>query len=232
MSEFDRYAGDYDRALNEGLSVSGEGKDFFAHGRLAFLAGRLAKLGFHAKSVLDFGCGTGSATPHLFECLGVESVLGVDISEASVEVARREHGGAGARFEPLEGFAAQGEFDLAFCNGVFHHIPLDERAGAVAKVFAALRPGGMFALWENNPWNPGTRYVMSRIPFDRDAIMLNSFETRRLMRGAGFEPLGVDYMFIFPKFLGALRAIEPALSKLPLGAQYQTLGRKPGGATA
>ena len=35
-----------------------------------------------------------------------------------------------------------------------------------------LRPNGIFALWENNPWNPGTRLVMRRIPFDRDASLL------------------------------------------------------------
>ena len=40
----------------------------------------------------------------------------------------------------------------------------------------ALRPGGLFAFWENNPWNPGTRLVMSRIPFDRDAITLSALE--------------------------------------------------------
>jgi hypothetical protein len=33
-SEFDVYAGDYDAALNKGISVSGEDKEFFARGRL------------------------------------------------------------------------------------------------------------------------------------------------------------------------------------------------------
>ena len=37
-----------------------------------------------------------------------------------------------------------------------------------------LRPGGVFALWENNPWNPGTRLVMRRIPFDRNAVLLSA----------------------------------------------------------
>lgn len=227
MSEFDRYAQDYDSALNAGLSVSGEAKDFFAHGRIEFLAARLKAMDFQARAALDFGCGTGSATPHLMGTLGAESVVGVDVSEESLEVARREHGGPRARFEPMNAFAPQAEFDLAFCNGVFHHIPPAERAAAVAYVHRALRPGGIFALWENNPWNPGARLVMRRIPFDRDAIMLGAGETRRLQRGAGFEVLGVDYLFIFPKFLSALRPLESRLSRFPLGAQFQTLGRKP-----
>ena len=33
----------------------------------------------------------------------------------------------------------------------------------------ALLTGGVLALFENNPWNPGTRLVMKRIPFDRNA---------------------------------------------------------------
>ena len=32
---FDKYADDYDAALAEGLSVSGEDKDYFARGRVA-----------------------------------------------------------------------------------------------------------------------------------------------------------------------------------------------------
>jgi hypothetical protein len=32
--------------------------------------------------------------------------------------------------------------------------------------------GGLFVLWDNNLWNPSTRYVKSRIPFVRAAITL------------------------------------------------------------
>src|SRR6059036_11455 len=43
------------------------------------------------------------------------------------------------------------------------------------------------SFWENNPWNPGTRLVMSRIPFDRDAVPLSPPEVRRLVLTAGFR---------------------------------------------
>src|SRR5437016_74764 len=59
--EFDQYAGEYDRALAEGLSVSGEDKSYFARGRVIWLANCLRQLGHEARTVLDFGCGTGSA---------------------------------------------------------------------------------------------------------------------------------------------------------------------------
>lgn len=226
-SGFDAWADEYDTALARGLAVSGESKDYFAHGRLALLARHLEQQGFRAEAVLDFGCGTGSATPHLFAQLGCRSLLGVDVSARSIELAARTHDRPGARFTTLERFTPAGDFDLAHASGVFHHVPPAERLAAARQIWAALRPGGHFALWENSPWNPGTRWVMSRIPFDRDAIPLSVLEARRWLRAAGFELVRYDFHFIFPAALAGLRFLERPLSKLPLGAQYQVLARKP-----
>jgi len=82
------------------------------------------------------------------------------------------------------------------------------------------------AFWENNPWNPGMRYVMSRIPFDRDAVTLTAPETRRLLQAGGFEVLRTDFLFIFPRVLSWFRCVESLMTQLPLGAQYQFLCRK------
>jgi SAM-dependent methyltransferase len=224
--QFDEYARNYDKALAQGISVSGEDKDFFARGRVEWLARRLQSLSVQPKTVLDFGCGTGSATPFLTNVLRV-ALTGVDISAQSVALARERFGSDTAQFKVLRDFKRAQQFDLAFCNGVFHHIPLNERAGAVKCVYDSLKPGGLFAFWDNNPWNPGARYVMSRIPFDRDAIMVSAPEARRLVRAAGFEVLRTDFLFVFPRPLSWFRKLEPALSPVPLGAQYQILCRKP-----
>ena len=176
---------------------------------------------------MDFGCGTGSSVPYLFDLIKAESVIGVDISAKSLELATQTHGSARTRFSLFSDYQPNGQLDMVFCNGVFHHIPLSERAGAVNYVHRSLRPGGLFALWENNPWNPGTRLVMSRIPFDRDAIMVSAPEARRLLRQGGFEIVRTDFLFIFPSILSWFRGIEPFVSRLPLGAQMQVLARKP-----
>jgi SAM-dependent methyltransferase len=225
-AQFDDYSESYDAALAEGLSVTGEDKAFFARQRIAWLARCLNTLHRQPRAVIDFGCGIGSATPYLRELLAVESVLGVDVSPRCLEVARQTWGSEWSQFTLLDQCEPSEQFDLAFCNGVFHHIPLDERADAVSFVYRSLRPGGLFALWENNPWNPGTRYIMSRCPFDKDAIMLAPPETRRLLEAAGFEIVSTTFMFIFPKSLAWLRGIEPLVSRLPLGGQYQVLCRK------
>ena len=225
--EFDLVIEIYDAELAQGRAVSGVSKEFFAEGRVAWLGGCLEALGSPAGDVVDFGCGDGSAAPFLSRLPGVRSVLGVDVSPKSLEVARELRGGPNVRFEITSQYRPGGALDLAFCNGVFHHIPVAERSAAVRWVFEALRPGGHFSFWENNPWNPGTRYVMSRVPFDRDAITLSVLEAKRLLRGAGFEVVRCDSLFWFPRVLKALRPLERWLAPLPFGAQYQVLVRKP-----
>jgi SAM-dependent methyltransferase len=224
---FDAYASDYDRALQEGISVSGEDKEYFAQGRVAWLARRLEVANLKPQRILDFGCGTGSGAQFLSRQYPQADVLGVDISAASLETGRRLHGSPRVTFRQSGEYEPRGEMDLAYCNGVFHHIPLVERAGAVDFVWRALRPGGVFAFWENNPWNPGTRYIMSRIPFDRDAITLTPPEAARLLTAGKFQRIGTDFLFIFPHALHWFRWMEPAFAKLPLGAQYLVLCRKP-----
>ena len=227
--EFDQFAGDYDAALNRGISLSGEGKDYFIERRIDWTARCLSRLGASRSNivVMDYGAGTGSAFPKLRDTFKTQRLLGVDVSTAELAIAKTDYPWSEV-YTPEQTASAgiDNTVDLAYSNGTFHHIPPDHRAGALALVHRALKPGGLFALWENNPWNPGTRWVMSRIPFDRDAITLNVLETKRRARAAGFTVLRTDFLFIFPKMLSPLRALEPCVSRLPLGAQYQVLCRK------
>jgi len=116
------------------------------------------------------------------------------------------------------------DFDLCYVNGVFHHIDPAERPEALSLIHRVLRPGGVLALFENNPWNFGARMVMARIPFDRDARMLSPVLTAQLLTRAGFEVLRTDSLFFFPRFLKGLRFSELFLGWTRLGAQYVVLG--------
>jgi SAM-dependent methyltransferase len=225
---FDDYAAAYKQALSAAIAPSGESREYFAEGRVAWLKRCLEELGQPVSTILDFGCGDGSTTPLLLEKLNAESAAGVDVSIKSLDIARKQHGSDQIRYESIGEFQSPEQFDLAYCNGVFHHIQPAQRGEALAIVRRALRAGGFFSLWENSPWSPATRYVMSRCAFDRDAILLSPPEARSLLRDAGFEILRTDFRFIFPRTLRALRAMENWAHRLPLGAQYQVLCRKKG----
>ena len=226
-SSFDQYAGRYEEALGRGLSVSGENREFFSRGRIAWLARRFREMGRTVSTVLDFGCGTGDAAPHFLEYLGAERVIGVDVSRESLQVAISKYGSERVLFVHADDHRPAGDMDLVFCNGVFHHIPAAGRAEKVRWVFDCLKPGGLFAFWDNTPWKPGARLVMKRIPFDRDAVMIWPAEARRLLGPCGFDVLRTDFQFVFPRALGFLRGLEPFMAGCPLGAQYLVLSRKP-----
>ena len=229
---FDAVADNYDEELDRGLSVTGDGIEYYARERIAWVRHCLDREGTAVRRVLDFGCGVGRATPLLLDLLGAAEVIGVDVSARSLARAREQYGSSQARFMAPDDALAVGPFDLAFANGVFHHIPPAERAAAVRLVWQVLRPGGIFAFWENNPWNPGTRYIMSRVSFDKDAITITPPEARGMLRAGGFEVRHTTSRFYFPRALAALRFIETALSDLPLGGQYLVWCRKPSGAPA
>ncbi len=216
----------YEAMLREGIRLSGEDQHFFIRGRIDDLRTQLPSA-WAPRRILDFGCGTGHSTHYLASVFPQASVLGVDTAEKALERAKSSYASTRVRFaslrEPLETTA----YDLCYTNGVFHHIDPRERSGAIRSLYAAMAPDGYLAFFENNPWNPGTRLVMRRIPFDRDAVPLSSREAKKLAKENGFGRIRpTRYLFYFPRFLSFLRFSESWLARLPLGAQYCVLAQK------
>jgi len=223
---WDTWAPGYDQALAKGLALAGEPKEYFARRRVEFLAACLKALGESPRTAMDFGCGTGSNTPYLLELLGGGSLIGLDISPQSLDIARNTYGSPAVRFLLCDEWQGCEDIDLVHCNGVFHHIRPADRPAAIERISGALRKGGILSFWENNPWNPGTVAVMKRVPFDRYAVPVYPPQAARLLRATRFRLLRTDFLFVFPRSLSRLRRIEPLLSRFPLGAQYQIVCRK------
>jgi len=216
---------EYEAACARGIDLSGENRDYFAAERIrhtaAWCSARLT-----IDRIVDFGCGLGHSTPHFLAAFPGASVLGVDSSTRSIDSANRHYAGERVAFTTDMSLAADRSAAIVYSNGTFHHIEPGDRLQQVTLIRDCLKPGGLFALWENNPWNPGTRLVMSRIPFDRDAKPLSYLETQRLLKQGGFDVVQTSFHFYFPSPLKVLRRFEPLLASVPFGAQYCVLGRR------
>jgi SAM-dependent methyltransferase len=221
---FDEFVDGYEDACARGVSLSGESRDYFA--RLRISHSRRFCSSTPIQRILDFGCGMGHSTTYLVESFPNATVIGVDTSARAIQWAQEHYGRDRVMFTTPASADRIGRIDLVYSNGTFHHIDPRDREAVVRRIFGWLRPGGLFALWENNPWNPGTRLVMKRIPFDRDAKTLSSLESARLLRAAGFQVSAASFHFYFPSWLRPLRRFEARLTRLPLGAQYCVLGVK------
>jgi SAM-dependent methyltransferase len=223
--QFDGHAADYEEKLMQGLSLSGESPAYFATGRVTFLREWWTREGRpEPLRILDYGCGVGLATALLARQFPKARVLGLDPSRKSIERAAGQWEDHRIRFEALTDATDEEPADLVHLNGVVHHVPPEDRPRLFDDVASRLAPGGVVALFENNPLNPGARWVMARIPFDRDAVPLYAREARDRLRAAGLVPIWrTVYLFYFPRFLRVLRPFERLLCHLPLGAQYGVL---------
>ncbi|MEO8330937.1 MAG: class I SAM-dependent methyltransferase, partial [Gallionella sp.] len=111
-------------------------------------------------------------------------------------------------------------FDAIIAANVFHHIPPEQRQQVLSQCRDILKAEGQMFLFEHNPYNPATRWIFERCPFDADAEMLDLKTAIVLAREAGFRSEQHGYTLFFPRPLALLRGLEPWLRHLPLGAQY------------
>lgn len=220
---FDRYASHYAATVNASIAASGENVEYFADLK-ASLAHR-AMRGAQPAALLDFGCGTGLSTRALRRAFpSVTRMIGVDPSADSIRQAaestpaeeRIAYEVSGPERLPV----ADATFDVVFAACVFHHIDRDQHGRWFREVERVLRPAGVFFLFEHNPYNPLTRRAVRDCPFDEGVVLLQPSYARRALRESGFAAAPPHYYFFFPPALGALRRLEPALSRVPLGAQY------------
>jgi predicted TPR repeat methyltransferase len=220
---FDRYAQRYGEVLEKSLKATGENQEYFAKRRVEITRDLLREDQASISKVVDFGCGLGTSASHLMQHLKPESIVGLDVSRQTLKEAVARNASASVSFAHVEDFT--GSADLVFCNGVFHHIAPMERGRALEIIGKMLGIGSHFAFWENNPLNPGTRYVMSRCEFDRDAVVISPGEARTLLEASGFEIVRSSSAFFFPRSLSWLRGLEKPLARTLLGGQYLLLAK-------
>jgi SAM-dependent methyltransferase len=225
MSNFDHFADKYLATLERPCSLSGETPDFYAEGRILWCKNRLPQI-LPIETVLDFGCGIGGSFQHFVDLLGCKTVVGIDPSVESLRNARERHSGLDLHLALPEQFIPKGNLPFAFCNGVFHHIPPAERRPALEYIHSCLTDDGIFAFWENNPWNPVVVHSMSMNEFDCDAQTIAPSAAVRMLKAAGFRVQFLDFCFFFPHFARVLRRFERSLRWMPLGAQYLVLAQK------
>lgn len=240
-AQFDAFAATYEALHDRNVALVGAESQEFVHDKLRWCA-RLSAQSFggttHPKTFLDYGCGVGRLG---FEFRGYFdgswSYVGVDPSSESIREARRQHSAAResvgtVTFHALESWRHGPHYDFILAACVFHHIEPEQRAGVLQTLWKALRPAGIVAVWEHNPWNPITRRLVAECEFDQGVRLLSAPEMSRLWRVAtGDAAARHRFVTFFPGAMRKLKPIEPALGWLPIGGQWVFWGKKPSIAT-
>jgi len=221
-AEFDQYAEHYESMMRENIAVTGEGPEYFARYKVADTRALCDLKGIEPATILDFGSGIGASTPFFAEYFPQSRQLSADVSEKSLRFLETRYQGVSEPVHiskdriPLD----ESSVDLAFTACVFHHISPDDHAHWLKEIHRVLKPGGLFLLFEHNPYNPLTVRAVNTCPFDENAILIEASTMARRLLGAGFLKPETRYRIFFPSLMSAFRPLEKALMWLPLGGQY------------
>ena len=101
--------------------------------------------------ILDLGCGSGEECVEYIK-MGAKAVVGVDISEKMLEVAKEKNSDPAITYlcMPMEDIGSiEGEFDLAVSSLALHYI--EDFKGVVKNVGRLLKKGGEFIFSQEHP---------------------------------------------------------------------------------
>ncbi|HEV8539743.1 MAG TPA: class I SAM-dependent methyltransferase [Nitrospiraceae bacterium] len=221
MSHFDGFADHYKDVLDQSLALSGETGEYFAEYKARYVCDQVVGPGFSGR-VLDFGCGIGLLSGCLKAQLPLAAIHGFDVSGKSIRRIHANLRAAGVFTTDEAELAAQ--YDVIVLSNVLHHVTSSARQAMMRAIGERLAKGGRLVVFEHNPLNPVTRWIVKRSGLDEDAVLVPRRETAALLAAAGMRVVRRSYIVFFPRPLAWLRRLERFLSPCPLGAQYAVVG--------
>jgi SAM-dependent methyltransferase len=226
---FDAFADDYDAERRKNLGMLGRNLDAFARYKVQLTAELLSSRNCSPpEKILEFGCGIGTNLPFFRQQFPRAKLYGCDISATSLQKAREKLpdliGFNSSSPKALAPFAAT--FDVVFLACVLHHIPPQERQMWTNALAATVKIGGRLIIFEHNPWNPATRYLVSTCPFDKGVVLVQPHACVTMLRQSGLQTDRVRYTLLVPWRQAAFVAIEKIFDRIPLGGQYCVLAQR------
>lgn len=220
-AEFDQYAKDYRALHNENLKITGFDSLHFVDVKVNWLANYEKN---EPLRLLDLGCGDGYTAEYMYKKFPLWKVEAIEVSQESIDVAKLKHA-PNTNFQWFDGkhvpFADE-SFDVIFIACIFHHVPLNEHFDLMNEAKRVLKKGGRLYLFEHNPYNSGTQYLVRTCVFDGTAHLLTAAHFTKLFKQQNWNINFVKYLSFLPgwKWIRPLLKIEKYLSWLPFGGQY------------
>jgi trans-aconitate methyltransferase len=142
------------------------------------------------ETILDLGCGSGQLTAKIAEAGAL--VSGIDLSPDMIAQAHSNYPAIEFRVADATSFVVDDSVDAVFSNAVLHWV--NDAAAAIARVHAALKPGGRFVLEMGGNGNTRTLLAAVRDVAEKFGETLRNpwfypsvGEYSALLESAGFE---------------------------------------------
>lgn len=224
--DFNEHKNSYGDLIQESLRFSGKEHAFFTQVKAQFLKNIIKKYLPNVKTpeLLDVGCGHGLIHSYL---KGDDlKIVGVEVANEVLEFARKDHPEVNylshnGKTLPFE----EKKFDIAIAICVMHHVPPVEWQAFLTEMKRVLKPGGIVVIFEHNPYNPMTRYIVANNILDADAVLLSSPKLKKLMQEVGLTHIKNRNILFTPFANRIFRWLDKVLGRVPFGAQYYAIGQ-------
>jgi SAM-dependent methyltransferase len=236
LQEFDQHKATYRSEIDKAVAFSGQSHDFFTRVKAEYLIELLTRFaseqtlsnGRVVLDVLDIGCGHGHIHPYLTQSkLGLR-LTGIDVASTVIEEARAAN--PGVTYHHYDGnrlpYPDQ-SFDAAYTITVMHHVPPPQWPTFLQAMRRVVRPGGLIVIFEHNPINPLTQWIVRTCPIDDNAVLLRNRRLSKLVSQAHFAKIESRYILFTPLDGPRYRVFDKMIGWLPLGAQYYVCARVP-----
>ena len=228
--DFDNFSQNYTKIHNQNIKISGESSEYFSEYKVKALDDFYSWYNLKKDiKILDLGCGIGKLEKFFSQYFPQAKIWGIDPSQESIQISSRENKNGNIVFSIFDGRYIPFDdifFDAIIISTVLHHVSLNERQTLIQECYRVLSSKGYIFIFEHNPLNILTRYIVKTCVFDKDAHLLNANTSKILLKQSKFIIKELDYIVFFPKILKSLRPLEKKLRWCCLGAQYCIVGYK------
>lgn len=210
-------------------------KMFYSIARISlnYVRKRLLQRVSEGKKILDYCCGDGDVS--IFLAKNNADITGIDISDVSIENAKKNAQQAGLKDKPvflvMDGEKLEFEentFDFIICSGVLHHLDIQKAYAEMARV---LKPGGEIICIEPLAYNPffqlyrkltpklrtewEVEHILSKKSINLSKNHFNKIEMR-FYHLATLLAVPCRHFFFFDYVLSFFETVDSVLLKLPL----------------
>ena len=227
IHEFDAFSDEYRIIHTKNLRLSGAESDYFCEHKILEIKKQEVS---SPLKFLDFGCGDGLMSKYFIKHFPSGSYCGIDISSENIKQAllRKLDNCSFFHYLGNELPFEDDTFDIALAANVFHHIDRKDHLKTIMEISRTLKPGGRLYVFEHNPINPVTQWIVKTCIFDKKAKLLLPCHFKKYFNNSQMSTYKIKYLLFFPRhrIFKWLFASEEYLYKLPMGAQYVIIGQK------
>ncbi len=164
---------------------------------------------FKDRRVLDIGCGTGYWTQRISDT--AENIVGIDINETVLEIARRKEYGCPTEYRVMDAYDMDfsEKFTATLATFMLSHVPREDISSWLEHVHRFLEPGAMVFIADNTyiegiggrletkPDDPNTYKLRTLNDGTQHLIVKNYFTAEELVEYFSACSVGIDEKNMF-----------------------------------